>query len=67
MLANSTWGKNTNFQKKSQVQCDFAQGRRDFDLKKEQSQDGQTVEGAQEIQGSSRKGYTVPLDVGENA
>lgn len=33
--ANSRWWKNTNSQKKSQVQCGFAQGKRDADLKKE--------------------------------
>lgn len=67
MLANSTQWKNTNCQKKSQVQYDFAWGKRDFVLKKEQSQDGWTEEGRGEIQGSSRKGYTTPLDAGENA
>lgn len=35
ILASSRWWKNTNSQRKNQVQCDFAQGKGGADLKKE--------------------------------
>lgn len=56
--------QNSICQKKSQVQGDFPWRKIDVGLKKKHRLDGRP-EGMGEIQGSSRKGYTIPLGVGE--